>query len=297
MCTRRQLVMGSAFALVTACSGGERNVLLTALDARAAQSEAEVVGVYFEDLETGERVVRDADTRVHAASTMKVPVLIQLFRDQEAGRLSLDDSVPITKTFRSIVDGSSYDLSAPDDSDTTLYRRVGEHERLLTLAELMITVSSNLATNMLIEMVGAERVQETMRELGADSIAVLRGVEDMKAYRQGLSNTTTARDLGVILAALAQGRTAGPTATAAMLDIMLRQQFRDAIPAGVPPHVRVASKDGWIEGITHDAGIVYLTDVPRYVLVVLTKGIEDESVARQLIADMSRLVFEHVTSH
>jgi beta-lactamase class A len=159
----------------------------------------------------------------------------------------------------------------------------------------MITVSSNLATNMLIEMVGAERVQATMRELGADSIAVLRGVEDIKAYRQGLSNTTTARDLGVILAALARGRAAGPASTAAMLDIMLRQQFRDAIPAGLPAGVRVAGKDGWIDGITHDAGIVYLGDAPRYVLVVLTKGLADATAARQLIADISRLVYEHVT--
>ena len=112
-------------------------MLLTELDEVAAHSGADVVGVYFEDLETGDVVVREAETRMHAASTMKVPVLIQLFRDQEAGRLSLDDSVPITKTFRSIVDGSSYDLGAPDDSDTTLYRRIGEQEGLLTLAELL----------------------------------------------------------------------------------------------------------------------------------------------------------------
>jgi beta-lactamase class A len=282
-------------AIGTACAAGEEDVLQGELEQRIASSGAETVSVYFQDLQTGALVLHDADVRMHAASTMKVPVLIQLFRDQEAGLVSLDDSAMITKTFHSIVDGSPYDVGAPDDSDTTLYQRVGEQERLRTLAEFMITVSSNLATNMLIELVGAERTQSTMRELGADSIAVLRGVEDTKAYERGLSNTTTARDLGVILAAVAEGRAAGPEATRAMLDILLRQEFRDGIPAGLPADVEVAHKTGWITGITHDAGIVYLPDGRRYVLVVLTKGITEPQDADCLVADLSRLVYQHVT--
>jgi beta-lactamase class A len=290
----RPALVGIALLSMTACHSRTSELLERQLQERIASSGGETVGLYFRNLDTGDTVLIDADVRLHAASTMKVPVLIQLFRDQDAGLLSLDDSTTITKTFRSIVDGSPYELGAPDDSDTTLYQRVGERETLRTLAELMITVSSNLATNMLIERVGAERTQATMRELGADSIAVLRGVEDMKAYERGLSNTTTARDLGVILTAIAEERAASAAATTQMLGIMLRQQFRDAIPAGLPPHVRVAGKDGWIEGITHDAGIVYLTDAPSYVLVVLTKGIAEAADARRLIADLSRLVYEHV---
>ena len=291
----RRVLPGLALLAMTACHGRGDLALERQLRERIAASGAEVVGLYFENLQTGDTVLIDADVRLHAASTMKVPVLIQLFRDQEAGMLSLDDSVTITKTFQSIVDGSPYDLGAPDDSDTTLYQRVGERESLRALAELMITVSSNMATNMLIGLVGAERTQATMRELGADSIAVLRGVEDMKAYERGLSNTTTARDQGIIMSAIAAGRAAGPDATAGILDIMLRQQFRDAIPAGLPEDVRVAGKDGWIQGITHDTGIVLLPDGRRYVLVVLTRGIADADAARRLIADLSRLVYEHAT--
>jgi beta-lactamase class A len=233
---------------------------------------------------------------VHAASMMKVPVMIQLFRDQDAGLVRMDDSVAITKTFRSIVDGSPYDLDAPDDSDTTLYRRVGERESIRYLLDRMIVVSSNLATNILIERVGADRAQATMRELGADSIAVLRGVEDTKAYEAGLNNTTTARDLGVIFSAITAGRAASPDACREMIAILERQEFNEGIPAGVPSDVRVAHKTGWITGIRHDGGIVTLPDGRRYVLVVLTRGIENVASADSLIADLARLSYGFVAA-
>ncbi len=261
--------------------------------ARINETDAEVVGVYYKNLATGDSLLIDADTRVHAASMMKVPVMIQLFRDAEAGISSLDDSLIITKTFKSIVDGSPYDLGAPDDSDTTLYARLGESETVRQLTELMITVSSNLATNMLIEHVGAPRVQATMRELGADSIAVLRGVEDIKAYEAGLSNTTTARDLGVVFSAIAEGRAGSRESCREMVEILARQQFDQGIPAGLPAGTRVAHKTGTITEIRHDGGIVYVEDGPAFVLVVLTKGIADPDVADGLIADISRIHFEH----
>ena len=221
--------------------------------------------------------------------------MLQLFRDAEGGVLSLDDKLTITKTFSSIVDGSPYDLGAPDDGDTTLYARLGERESVRKLTELMITVSSNLATNMLIEHVGAPRVQATMRELGADSIAVLRGVEDIKAYEAGLSNTTTARDLGVIFSAIAEGRAASDKSCREMVEIMARQEFNEGIPALLPPGTRVAHKTGSITEIRHDGGIVFVEDGPSFVLVVLTKGIADSEVADRLIADIARMFFERVS--
>ncbi|NIM52135.1 MAG: serine hydrolase [Gemmatimonadales bacterium] len=253
------------------------------------------MGFYFRHLQTGDSVLIDADTRVHAASMMKVPVMIQLFRDAEAGLLSLDDGMTITRTFTSIVDGSSYQLSAPDDSDSTLYARAGDRETIRQLTELMITVSSNLATNMLIEKVSAERVQQTMRELGADSIEVLRGVEDIKAYRSGLNNTTTARDLGVIFGAIAERAAATPTSCDTMISILARQEFNEGIPAGLPASTRVAHKTGSITEIRHDGGVVYLDDGTSYVLVVLARGIQDHDVADQLIADLSSIVYRYVT--
>jgi beta-lactamase class A len=266
------------------------------IDTRIAQTDAEVVGVYFLDLDGGDSVLIGADARMHAASTMKVPVMIQLYRDRDAGLLSLDDSMTITATFRSIVDGSPYELGAPDDSDTTLYRRVGEQESVGRLLELAITVSSNLATNMLIELVGADRVRETMRELGADSISVLRGVEDIKAYRAGRSNTTTARDEGIVYRAIAEDRAASPESCGEMIEVLLRQEFNEGIPAGLPPSARVAHKTGWVPGLVrHDNGVVFLEGGERYVLAVLTKSELGTEPINDLIADISRMVHDHVT--
>jgi beta-lactamase class A len=289
---RRILFALAATILVTGCGEPRLASLQTAIERRAATSGAETVGVYFRDLASGDSLLFDADARMHAASMMKVPVLIQLFRDHEAGRLRLDDSLKITKTFRSIVDSSTFDLDAPDDADTVLYARIGERESISSLAERMITVSSNLATNMLVELVGPGRVQATMRELGADSIAVLRGVEDIKAYEAGLSNTTTARDLGVIFTAIADGTAASAESCREMIAILERQEFNEGIPAGVPSDVRVGHKTGWISGIRHDGGIVTLPDGRRYVLVVLTRGIDDVAAADSLISDVSRLTYE-----
>ena len=121
---------------------------------------------------------------------------------------------------------------------------------------------------------------------------VLRGVEDSKAFAQGLNNVTSARDLSALLLAIERGQAASPGSTREMLDILARQELNTEIPAGLPPGTRVAHKTGWITGVLHDAAIVYPPGRKPYVLVVLTKGIPDRAVARQLIQDISRMVWD-----
>src|SRR2546425_10748702 len=226
------------------------------VEARIAQAPARAVGLYYRDLTTGDSLIVGAATRFHAASTMKLPVMIQLFRDRDAGLLSLDDSIVVTNTFRSIVDGSSYQLDTTDDSDWSLYKRIGRRASIRALIELMETVSSNLATNLLIAKVDAKRANATAHALGADSILVLRGVEDGKAYRAGMNNTTTARDLGVLLAAIADGKAASAASCQEMLGILGRQQFNEGIPAGLPAGTRDYHKTGWIALVVHhDAAV------------------------------------------
>lgn len=160
----------------------------------------------------------------------------------------------------------------------------------------METVSSNLATNLLIAKVGAARANATAHRLGADSIVVLRGVEDGKAYRAGRNNTTTARDLGVLLAAIAQDRAASRAASREMLAILGRQHFKEGIPAGLPARVRVYHKTGWIGKVVyHDAAIVELSGGRRYVLVVLTGGIEKDEDAYALVSEISQMVYAAIT--
>lgn len=267
--------------------------LRPALEERIRASGA-TVGIYFRDLARPDSLDLGADRRFHAASTMKIAVMIQVFRDIDARRLRLNDRLTVRNSFRSIVDSSEFTLSAGDDSDSTLYRRIGQEVTVEELVRLMITVSSNLATNVLVERVGAGRIAETMRALGADAVQVLRGVEDGAAFRAGRNNTATARGLGILLASLANAEAATANSSSRMLDILQGQRFKDAIPAGLPRRTRIAHKTGTLNGAHHDAALVYLRGDPRYILVVMTQGLDEQPRSAALIADLARLVHAHV---
>jgi beta-lactamase class A len=263
------------------------------IKARVAQEAGAEVGVAYTDLSGNDTLFLNADTSFHAASTMKVPVMIDLFKEASTGAFSMGQRLLVVNQFSSIVDGSQYSLDVTSDSDSSLYARIGTRVPVDTLLRLMITRSSNLATNTLIELVGGAAVTRRMRALGAARIEIRRGVEDGKAFERGLNNTTTARDLATILGALEEGRAGTPEATRQMRDILLGQEFNEKIPAGVPPNVRVAHKTGEITAHSHDAAIVYPPRTKPYVLVVLTRGITDGAQASNLIAAISRLVYEH----
>ena len=282
-------------SFITSTLSAQRDSLRTHLEQRIAATPGAVVGVYYKSLKTGELVTIAADSSFHAASTMKVPVMIEFFRQVERGGLLEQQPVLLVNQFASIVDGSPFSVAPIDDSDSTMYLRIGTRVPARELVERMIVRSSNLATNAVIALVGAEHADSTAHALGAQHIRVLRGVEDGKAFQKGLNNTTTARDLGVLLEAIEQRRAASARSCSEMLAILGRQEFNDEIPAGLPPDTRVAHKTGQITGVLHDAAIVYLPGRSPYVLVVLTRNIPDARVARTLIADLSRVVYEHVT--
>ena len=275
----------------------DQSDLKAKIEALVRASGAETVAVAYYDLASGAELLINPDTNFHAASTMKVPVMMEVYRQVAAGKLSLNQRIPIKNDFRSLVDGSHYALDPVSDSDQSLYKRVGQTETVRELVRLMITVSSNLAANLLIEQVTPERVMDLMRSIGANNIRVLRGVEDGKAYERGLNNTTTARDLMIILRRIAERRAISPKASDEMIKVMLDQKFNEGIPAGLPPGARVSHKTGSITKINHDAAMVYLPNRKPYVLVVLTRGFEDEKRAHKLIADISRVLYEAATSN
>jgi len=279
----------------TETSGDPLRELERSLDSTVRSAGGEVA-LYYRDLEGDDSLLVSPDLRMHAASTMKVPVMIQLFLDRDAGLLSLEDSMEVVTTFPSIVDGSPYTLTPESDSDSTLYGLEGRRVGYRQLIELMITWSSNLATNILIQTAGAERVTATMRALGADSIQVLRGVEDGPAFRAGLSNTTTARDLGVIMSALGRGEVGSRETSMEMLEILERQHWRTKIPALLPEGTRVAHKTGSITGISHDCGVVFPGTAAPYTIVILTRGFEDQAEADALAARISRTVYDYHVS-
>jgi Beta-lactamase class A len=267
-----------------------------AIRARAAQLPGAEVAVSFRDLAGGAPVEINAHTSFHAASTMKLPVMVEVLRAVQQGRLSLDQEILLVNRFHSIVDGSPYELDPAADSDSSVYRRIGTRVPVRELLERMIVRSSNLATNALIALVGADRANESAHALGARDMRVLRGVEDGKAFAAGLNNTTTSADLATLLEHIERGDALDSSSTRLMKQILLRQELNDEIPAGLPAGTPVAHKTGSITGSLHDAAIVYPPNRAPYVLVVLTRGIPEEQVARTLIVDISRLVWTHAVS-
>jgi len=281
-----------AVAFLSAFSFGQAE-MRARLEELIAASGAEAVAIAYYDFATREEILLHGDEPFHAASTMKVPVMMEVFRQAHQGRLSLEERLIVRNEFRSLADGSPFSLTAESDSDPALYEKIGQAVPIRELVRTMIVRSSNLAANLLIERVTAARVQALMEEIGASGMRVRRGVEDRRAFERGLNNTTTARALLVIFRRLAEGSVVSPESCAEMVRILLDQEFNDGLPADLPEGVRVAHKTGTITRIAHDAGIVYPPAGPPYVLVVLTRGLPDERRANRLIAELSRLLYDY----
>ena len=267
--------------------------LRDAIAARVAATPGATVAVSYRDIQSGESLDINADSVFHAASTMKIPVMIEVLRRSQLGGFGLDQEILLVNQFASLADGSPFSLNAADDGDTTLYGKIGERVTVRELLRRMITRSSNLATNQLIELVSAARVTQTAHEFGATHMSVLRGVEDQKAFDKGLINTTTSADLATLLAAIERGTLLSRESSAEMREVLLAQEFNEKIPAGLPPGTKVAHKTGEITAVSHDAAVIYPEGRKPYVLVVLTKGIRESAASSTLIADISRLVWNH----
>jgi beta-lactamase class A len=263
--------------------------IAASLEERIQKSGADV-GVAFRTLDGKAVWSFHAEDVFHAASTMKIPVMIELFHQVRQGKVKLGDSLPIQNEFRSLADGSTFTLDPKDDSETDLYKAVGQTRTLSQLCELMITVSSNFATNLMIQKLGVENIRATVRALHADGMNVLRGVEDNKAFAKGLNNTTTAEGLAVLLEAIAKGEAVDADASRQMVEILERQKFNEGIPAGLPANTHVAHKTGELTKLHHDAAIVYAKR--PFVLVVLVRGLEELKESSALMADITRQLYQ-----
>ena len=253
--------------------------------------------IAFQDLNRRENVfLLNENEQFHAASTMKVPVMIEIYHQASQGQLALTDSILVKNKFESIVDYSTYEMNIAEDSEPSLYTQIGKQMTLFDLMNQMIISSSNLATNILIDEVGAKNVNASMQRLGAYNTEVLRGVEDQKAYDLGLNNMTTAKDLMTIFKSIALPLGETTQDQIAMIDVLKAQEFNDIIPRFLPGDVQVAHKTGSITGLHHDVGIIYLPNGETYVLVLLSKNLKNFDQGTLTLAKISQLFYEHVTA-
>ena len=246
----------------------------------------------FKNLDDGKEILINENEIFHAASTMKTPVMIEFYKQLHQGKLSLEDTLQIKNEFKSIVDGTMYKLSEFDDSDKNTYNKLGQYYSINNLIYEMITISSNFATNILIDYIGANNVTKSMKEIGALNIDILRGVEDIKAFELGLNNTTSAKDLLIIYEKLAKGKIIDNESSAIMIDILKDQKYDDIIPKYLPKDIEIANKTGMITGVHHDSGIVFLKDGKKYVIIILSKNMLDMESGTEMMAKISELIYK-----
>ena len=283
--------MITAFGVRAQHAPADKQQLLAAIQ-QVFSSQPGVFALAAKHLPDGDTLFINEREMFHAASTMKTPVMIEIFRQAAEGKIRLEDTLLVRNEFFSIVDGSSYQLTPADDSDDEVYQKIGTGQTIEYLLFHMITRSSNLATNLLMTLATGEQVTATLRNLGAPTMQVMRGVEDSKAYRQGLNNITSAFDLMKVFEQIALGKAVNKEASQQMVNILLQQFYKDLIPAKLPEGTRVAHKTGWITGVHHDSGIIFLPGGGQLVLVLLSKKATDEPATKQMLATIARLVFD-----
>jgi beta-lactamase class A len=238
------------------------------------------VGVAARDLRRGRALDLNAGERFPSASVIKVCILVELLARAEAGEVRLDDRVRLADAQK--VPGSGVLSMLHEGTELTLE----------DLAHLMICVSDNTASNMLIDRLGCDRINSRLRILGLEKTELGRKFYDFEARDRGLDNWASAGELADLLVGIERRQVVSPGACEKMLAIMRKQQFDTRIPRLLPPDTPVANKTGSITGVCHDIGVIYAPSGPL-VLAVLTRGIEQAAAADGGIRHIARLVYEH----
>ena len=263
------------------------------LERLTGQSKAQAIAVAVHDLESGLRFSLEGDRWFHAASTIKVAVLLALFRAADEGRVRLDDSLHVRNRFISAADASSFHLDRDSDAMPELYQAIGRTAKISALAEGMIAVSSNLATNLLLDLVGVEYARKVLRDAQVEGVELRRGVEDHAAHERRINNEATANGLLILLSAL-RGDFLSSESKEQAIRILLEQRFNSMIPAGLPAHAAVAHKTGEISTACHDMGIVYLPEREPYIAVILTEFDLEQNGRRETVAAISEAIYRSV---
>ena len=268
--------------------------LRSAIETIAKEQKTVDCAVSVRDYNSDFRFGHNAEKLFHAASTIKVAILLALMKAVDEGRAKLEDPLHVRNRFLSAVDGSPYKLDRSSDGYPQLYKSIGRTAKIADLADSMITSSSKLATNLLLDFVGTAEAAKMLRDAGVKNVHLRRGVEDENAFDEGINNETTADGL-VELFAVFRGDYLSKKSREHAIHILLNQHFTSMIPAGLPSHATVAHKTGEISTVCHDAGIVYLPEREPYIVAILTEVDTDSNPRRDTVAKISAAVYKAVT--
>ena len=286
------------------CPSRAANLLSDELDARLSSITGRDSGITLAvsvyDYLSGTAWNLKGNQWFHAASVIKVPVLVALFHAVDHGRFALNGRLVVRNRFFSAADGSPFRIDPSRDGDTEVHAARGRTMRLRELADHMIVRSSNLATNLLVDLLTVDAINASLRSLNIDGVELCRGVEDDRAFDRGISNRMTPNGALGVLRAIVGSPLLSPESSTRMIDILLAQQFAGTITAGLPETVRgaarVGHKTGEISTVSHDAGIVFLPGRPPYIVVLFSESDGEAKARLELATRASTAVYESIAA-
>lgn len=250
---------------------------------KAADEFNGTICVSFHDLTTGDSFSVRGDERVHSASTIKLVILAELMRRVKEGTVSLTDKITVTEEMRTGGDGILKELLP------------GHQFTILEIATLMIIVSDNEATNILIRLLGMDEINAMAKSLGLKEASLGRLMMDSEARKNGFDNYICADDITCILKLIYEGKCVDEERSRIMLDILKRQQQSGRLQLYLPEELEVAHKCGDLDYLENDGGIFFYPEHP-YILTVLTSSMDTNKDGREAIGHISKAVYDCISA-
>ena len=239
------------------------------------------ISVSFYDLDLGEGFSINGDKQVPSASMIKLLILLKAFDECHKGKLNLEDTISLDDYER--VDGSGILKE--------LYRNHKFSIRELLI--LMIIVSDNTATNILIDLLGREEINKIGHDLGLEKTILQRKMMDSLAKEKGLDNFTSSNEILKLLKMIYEKNFINEDYSELALDILLRQQERDRLQRYLPEDLKIANKSGDLDNLENDGGI-FFTKNKNYILVVLVNQAESNVLAKEIIGEISLKIYKEI---
>jgi len=265
------------------------------IDEISAERNLTAVSVAVYDYRTDRSFDIEGARWFHAASVIKLAVLLGVFKAVDNGVFRLDDPVHVRNRFRSVVDGAVYRVERDRDGDNECHRRIGRTMQIAELSRAMIVRSSNIATNLLLDLLGLELVRRTLSTAGIEGVKMVRGVEDHAAFERGINNEMTPVGARQILRVMHEEGFLRHESRERIHEILLAQEFNAMIPAQLPDNVKVAHKTGEISTHSHDAGLVFPQSHEPYIVAIFTRSETGADQRTRAVAQISAAIYAEVT--
>jgi len=237
------------------------------------------VSVVLKDLKKDKWILKiDENRRLPSASTIKVLIMIEALRQVQEGKFKLDQRIKIKESDR-------VDFSIISELDTNEYT-------FKDLITLMIIISDNTATNILIDLLTYENINNMAGSLVLNNTVLKRKMMDFEAIKEGRQNDTSPIDMATIMENIYNKSILTAELYELMVDILKRQKHDDMLPSYIAEEIVIAHKTGELEGLNHDIGIFYLGDI-EYMLGVFVTDANNNLEAKRIIGEISKLVYDH----